>query len=114
MSWFRGVLVFFHLVVNQNKEKARAQAGLGHLAPLGAHGASFDLCKWPRATLCLRCMLVKHELGGKRRSVAGTVCSSFLMGAELPVAAFGPRDFTFLFGLKIKLPFLTQESLRLH
>lgn len=86
MSWFRGVLVFCHLVVNQNKEKAKAQACLGHLAPLGAHSAPFDLCKWPRATLCLRCMPVKCELGGKRRPVAGTVCSSFLMGAGLPVA----------------------------
>lgn len=112
MSWFRGVLVFCHLVVNQNTEKARAQAGLGHLAPLGAHGAPFDFCKWPRAALCLRCMLVKRELGGKRRPVAGTVCSSFLMVQGSLWQAFGPSDFEFLFGLK--LPFLTQESLRLH
>lgn len=43
----------------------------------------------------------------------GTVCPALLGGAGLPVAGLGPSDFQFWVGLKISLPYFTQDGMGL-
>lgn len=124
----QGVLIPFHLELNQNNREARAQAGLGHLALSRVNGATFDLCKWlwpgnslppppdlghvsissPLWELCAGLAESWEGEGGGWQGL------SLLHSSRLRAAGLGCSDLNFLFGLRIQHLSLAQEGLRLY